>query len=356
MPDMKNDTIELTEKKPVQPCCEEGRRGVIVNPGALGDCILVLPLAEYMIKTLSLTSVDIIGKSDYVDFCPGRTSIRSTRAIDTIQFHRFFVEEDDFTIEGRSDPLVSVFTGYEWIVSFLGEAETDFEKNLIFTIYSTQSAEISILPMFAPEGNTGHIADFYIQKFIQENGLEGPEYTFNHKGTLITPINTDLQWGRQLLASVGLNPDAKTVVIQPGSGGKYKCWHLDNYCKIASDLADNNYQPLFLLGPAEQERFSQSEKDRLCNVGKMIFSLNIKQVMQLLSTSHGYIGNDSGVTHLAGAMGVKTLAIFGPTSPDVYKPVGPKVTTIIAEAASFTENCEKSQILVKDAIYSLLKD
>lgn len=352
---MKNDTIKLTDKKAVPTCCEEGKRGVIINPGALGDCILVLPLAEYMIKTLGLTAVDIIGKSDYVDFCPGRTGIRSTRAIDTIQFHRFFVDENDFAIEDR-DPLVSVFAGYEWIVSFLGEAETDFEKNLIFTIYSTQSAEISILPMFAPEENTGHIADFYIQKFIQQNELEGPEYAFNHKGTLITPTNTDQQWGKQLLGSVGLDPDAKTVIIQPGSGGKHKCWHLDNYCKIATDLADNNYQPLFLLGPAEQERFSQPDKERLCTVGKMIFSLNIKQAMQLLSASQGYIGNDSGVTHLAGSMGVKTLAIFGPTSPDIYRPVGPKVTAITAKAASFTENCEKSQILVKDAIYSLLKD
>ncbi len=352
---MKNDTIELTDKKAAPPYCHEDKRGLIVNPGALGDCILVLPLAEYMIKTLGLTSVDIIGRSDYIDFCPGRTNIRNTRAIDTIQFHRFFVDEKDFSIE-ENDSLVSVFAGYEWIVSFLGESKTDFEKNLTFTIYSTQSAEISILPMFATEENSSHIADFYIRKFIDENGIEGGEYTFNTKGTLITPINTDLQWGRQMLGSVGLNPDGKTVIIQPGSGGKHKCWHLDNYCKLALDLADNNFQPLFLLGPAEQERFSESEKQRLYNTGKTIFSLNIKQVMQLLSASDGYIGNDSGVTHLAGAMGAKTLAIFGPTSPDLYKPIGPKVSAVITKAASFTENCEKSQILAKDAIYSLLND
>jgi len=352
---MKNDTIEFTEDNAPPPCCEEGKRGVIVNPGALGDCILILPLAEYMIKTLGLSSVDIIGKTDYVDFCPGRTCIRNVRAIDSIQFHRFFVDEKDFSFEEK-DPLVSAFAGYEWIVSFLGEAETDFEKNLIFTIYSTQSAEISILPIFAPNGSGCHIADFYIKKFIRENEFEPTEYKFNTAGTLINPVNTDVQWGRQLLASVGINPDAKTVIIQPGSGGKHKCWHLDNYCKIAADLSDNGYQPLFLLGPAEQERFTDSQKQKLNNAGKMIFSLNIKQVMQLLSASAGYIGNDSGVTHLAGATGTKTIAIFGPTAPNVYKPIGPKVVAVTAEPASFSEYSENSQILVKEAIYSLLND
>lgn len=78
--------------------------------------------------------------------------------------------------------------------------------------------------------------------------------------------------------------------------------------------------------------------------------------MQLISASQGYIGNDSGVTHLSGSMGQKTLAIFGPTNPNVYKPIGPKVAVVNPEPASFTENCEKSQILVKDAIYSLVND
>ncbi|MCF7955873.1 MAG: glycosyltransferase family 9 protein [Phycisphaerae bacterium] len=352
---MKNDTIEFTEDNAPPPCCEEGKRGVIVNPGALGDSILILPLAEYMIKTLGLSSVDIIGKTDYVDFCPGRSCIRNVRAIDSIQFHRFFVDEKDFSIEEK-DPLVSAFAGYDWIVSFLGEAETDFEKNLIFTIYSTQSAEISILPIFAPDGSDCHIADFYIKKFIHENDFEPVEYKFNHQGTLINPVNTDLQWGRQLLAWVGINPNAKTVIIQPGSGGRHKCWYLDNYCKIAADLKDNGYQVLFLLGPAEQERFTDSQKQKLSNAGKIIFSLNIKQVMQLLSAARGYIGNDSGVTHLAGAAGTKTVAVFGPTAPNVYKPIGPNVVAVTAESASFSEYCENSQILVKDAIYSLLND
>lgn len=352
---MNKGTIEFAKENAPPPCCEEGKRGVIVNPGALGDCILILPLAEYMQKALGLSSVDIIGRSDFIDFCPGRTCIRNVHAIDTIQFHRFFVEENEFSIEEK-DPLVSAFAGYEWIVSFLGEAETDFEKNLIFTIYSTQAAEISILPIFAPEENSEHIAEFYIRKFIRENEFEPIQYKFNPAGTLITPTNTDVQWGRQLLASVGINPDAKTVIIQPGSGGKHKCWNLENFCGIAADLADNGYQPLFLFGPAEQERFTDSEKQKINNAGKVIFSLNIKQVMQLLSASDAYIGNDSGVTHLAGAIGRKTIAIFGPTDPNVYKPIGPKVVIVTAEKASFSEYCENSRNLVKETIYSLVND
>jgi ADP-heptose:LPS heptosyltransferase len=38
-----------------------------------------------------------------------------------------------------------------------------------------------------------------------------------------------------------------------------------------------------------------------------------------------YLGNDSGVSHLAGLVGARTVAVFGPTAPDVWRPLGPCV-------------------------------
>ena len=354
---MINDSIVITgaSDKAGAGSCKSRGRGLIINPGALGDVILTLPLAEFMLKALNLISVDIMGRRQYVEFIPHRTSVSAIGDIDAVDFHRLFVSETDFRIE-EAELLVSAFSGYEWIVSFLAEKESDFEKNLICTIFSANCAEISILPMHPLEGERIHISEFYIKQFIGENDFEVPDFNLNLKSDLIRPLGTDIEWGKQLMGFSGVKPDSKTVVIQPGSGGKYKCWHIDNFCSVAVSLGEDGFEPVILLGPAEAERFSDSEKQRLGSVGKVISSLNIKQATQLIAASGAYIGNDSGTTHLAAGMGCKTAAIFGPTDANVYGPFGSRTAVIQAGGESFAQSDEKSQLEVKEAINLLLND
>ena len=55
---------------------------------------------------------------------------------------------------------------------------------------------------------------------------------------------------------------------------------------------------------------------------------DLGDLVSLLETSGGFIGNDSGVSHLAAFMGLPTVAIFGPSDPDRWKPVGPSVDIV----------------------------
>jgi ADP-heptose:LPS heptosyltransferase len=60
--------------------------------------------------------------------------------------------------------------------------------------------------------------------------------------------------------------------------------------------------------------------------------------MAILSCCRGYLGNDSGITHLAAALGIKTVAIFGPTDPAIYAPIGPAVTILRNNTTDFTNS------------------
>ena len=81
---------------------------------------------------------------------------------------------------------------------------------------------------------------------------------------------------------------------------------------------------------------------RIEGAGKCVSGLGLAEVMQIIACAHLYIGNDSGITHLGAGLGAATLAIFGPTDPVLYGPIGPRVTIFNAEADSFSGPSTKS--------------
>ncbi len=78
-----------------------------------------------------------------------------------------------------------------------------------------------------------------------------------------------------------------------------------------------------LLGPAET-----GEAVHWKRFGRVESSLELAQVASILSRATLYIGNDSGVSHLAGAVGARGVAIFGPTRPDQWRPLGGAITVV----------------------------
>jgi ADP-heptose:LPS heptosyltransferase len=71
--------------------------------------------------------------------------------------------------------------------------------------------------------------------------------------------------------------------------------------------------------------FSAAKILRLEAVAPCISQAPLTDVLALLSCAAAFVGHDSGITHLAAGLGIKTAAVFGPTNPLVYRPVGPHV-------------------------------
>ncbi|MHC4111172.1 MAG: glycosyltransferase family 9 protein [Planctomycetota bacterium] len=312
------------------------QRGVILQPGAIGDCILTLPLAEFMKDSLRLGGIDFLGHTEYIGFMPGRTCINSVRSMDSMNLHRLFVETNAFDL-ADGDPLINAFADYAWIVTFLGEPNSNFEQNLIFTANCSHSSEVVTLSMKPPEDYSNHLTDYYRQQFVDESGLSSKLQQIERGTRLIKATETDVNKGRELLKEIQVDSFEKLVVIQPGSGGLHKCCHLDNFLAVAKELRSKGVEVVFLLGPAEQERFSNATIKDINNIARCLTDLSLTQVVWLLSCSNGFLGNDSGITHLAAGMGVRTLVVFGPTNPAVYKPVGPAVTVFAGSKTAFAK-------------------
>lgn len=350
-----NDNILNLLREKGAETAREALRGVILQPGAIGDCVLALPLAEFMKDCLGLGGIDILGHTEYIGILPGRTCVDGIRSIDSVDLHRLFAETNTFDL-ADGDALIDVFGDYAWIVTFLGEPDSNFEQNLIFTANCSRSAEVVTLSMKPSQKLSAHITDFYIQQFIAQSGLSlGPRPVQKTK-SLIKATKADINGGKELLEEMDIDFSEKVVVIQPGSGGSRKCCHLDNFLAVAEKLARQTHgglvskdiKVIFLLGPAELERFSDATIKKITSVAKCLTDLSLTQVLELLSCADAFLGNDSGITHLAAALGVKTIAVFGPatarhsaeTSPtnvDIYRPIGPAVTVLASSDADFAK-------------------
>ena len=352
-----NENILNLLKEKGAEAARRALRGVILQPGAIGDCVLTLPLAEFMKDCLGLGGVDILGHTDYIGILPGRTCVDGIRSIDSVDLHRLFAETDTFDLVD-GDALINVFGDYAWIVTFLGEPDSNFERNLIFTANCSRSAEVITLSMKPSEKSSAHITDFYIQQFIAQSGLSLEHRPVRKAKSLIKATKADINRGRELLEEINVDFYEKIVVIQPGSGGSHKCCHLDNFLVVAEELVSKDIKVIFLLGPAELEQSFDSAPKIEAAGAKCLTDLSLTQVLELLSCADAFLGNDSGITHLAAAMGVKTIAVFGPatarhsaetsptnqatagsalTSPDLYSPIGSAVTVLASSDADFAK-------------------
>ncbi|MDD5064353.1 MAG: glycosyltransferase family 9 protein [Phycisphaerae bacterium] len=331
-----NDNIFNLLREEEAEASRRALRGVILQPGAIGDCILTLPLVEFMKDRLGLGGVDILGHAEYTGILPGRTCVDSIRSIDSVDLHRLFVEPNTFDL-ADGDALINVFSDYAWIVTFLGEPDSNFEQNLIFTANCSRSVEVITLSLKPSEKSSTHITDFYIEQFAAQSGLSPEPPPVCKTKSLIKATKADINRGKELLKEINVDSTEKLIVIQPGSGGSHKCWHLDNFINVAKELASKGTDVIFLLGPAEMERLNTSTISRIESISKILTNLPLADVLAVLSNASGYTGNDSGITHLSATLGIRTVAVFGPTDPAVYGPIGPTVTVLQGVEPDFTK-------------------
>jgi heptosyltransferase-3 len=322
----KDDIFRLLLEKSAE-VVQKAQCGLIVQPGAIGDCILTLPVARFMKDRLKLGSVDMLGHMEYISFLPGRSCVDGVRSIDSVPLHRLFVKPDSLELEDK-DPLIDFFAGYTWIVSFLAEPDSNFEQNLIFTANCSHSAEVITLAMKPSGSYSRHIMEYYAEQLVAQSGFLVEGEHAGPTGNLIRPGESDTRTGKELMGQLQVDAVKKLVVIQPGSGSVEKCWHLENFLAVARRLAAEGFEVLFLLGPAELERFGEADISRMEAAAGCARGLSLPQVLGLLSCAFGFAGNDSGVSHLAAGLGIRTATVFGPSDSVLYRPVGPCVTVL----------------------------
>jgi hypothetical protein len=172
---------------------------------------------------------------------------------------------------------------FDSIVSWYGSNRDEFRSEV-----ARLQLPFRFLPALPNPSDRIHAVDF----FLREAGCSGPAHPSIH----CPPA-----------------PQRDFAVIHPFSGSPRKNWPIDSYLELAHRL------PLpvsWCAGPEEQL------------AGAVRFE-NLLELACWIRTARVYIGNDSGITHLAGAAGAPVVALFGPSDPAIWSPRG-TLTRVVA--------------------------
>jgi ADP-heptose:LPS heptosyltransferase len=128
--------------------------------------------------------------------------------------------------------------------------------------------------------------------------------------------------GEEAAALRGDLPE-RFLAVHPGSGSAAKSWPPDRFVRLLDGLGTDRF--LLIEGPADAEAAAGLRRRSGAVTAR---GIRPRVLGALLAGAAAFVGNDSGVTHLAAAWGAPTVALFGPTDPAVWSPVGPRVAIV----------------------------
>lgn len=283
-------------------------RFLVLRGGAIGDFILTLPVLQALREQWPDAYIEIIGYPHIASLALAAGLADRVESLDRAGMARFFTPTPTFTEEQASH-----VRSFDVVFTFLHDPTEVVRDNL-------RAAGAQMVVYGSPIVTEGHAVDHLIKPLeslaIYAKGATPclrlhPEY---------------LQRGQQWLFDHGLT--ATPVALHPGSGSPQKNWAVDAFLEIARALAARGQSPFFILGEADTAASAiLAESVPEFSVLK---DATLLEVAAVLANCAAYLGHDSGITHIAAAVGIPVVALFGPSDPDRWGPRGTRVQILRA--------------------------
>jgi heptosyltransferase-3 len=276
------------------------KRLLVIFPGALGDLLCALPAIRTITQCHPEADLELMARAELARFAVGRLNAVHAHSIDRRETGLLFVPSADLA------PARAFFGNFNRIYSFFAADDADFRASLA----AVSNGIVTFIP-FRPTGD-GHIAACYLREAVTPASDE-------HEVSALSRIEVlpeDLDAADELLAAAGLQPNGFLLIL-PGSGSPAKNWPPEHFADLAALLAPQ-LPCLVVIGPAEAALTPVFRSRELTTLDH----LELGTVAGLARRARAFVGNDSGISHLAASASASGLALFGPTDPGRWRPLG----------------------------------
>ncbi len=251
-------------------------RTLLIRPGAIGDFLVSLPALECL-------------RSEYTEVWCAAPNVSLARFADRVTALSS-TGLDWLGLPGVAPPhaLVERLLGFDRIVSWYGGKREEFREAV---------ARLGLAITFfraLPQASEQHAVDFYLSQARELSKCDA-----------------------KAVPRLALPPEPREsrVVMHPFASSPAKRWPLERFLSVGEVLSQEGWEVSYTAGPEEA-------------LDAAIRFENLWDLAGWLSTASLYIGNDSGIAHLAAAAGTPVVVLFGPTDAAIWAPRGDVVRVI----------------------------
>jgi heptosyltransferase-2 len=273
---------------------------LVIRGGAIGDFILTLPAIAALRRQFPRAWLEVLGYPHIVQLAVAGGLVDRAQFIEARPLAALFARHGELERN-----MEDYFSEFDLIVSYLYDPDEIFRSNV---------GRCTQAPFIAgrhrpDEKDRLHAAKVYLQ-----------------------PLERLAIFDADPVPRLRLERQADTLsylALMPGSGSPAKNWPESNWADLLQLLIDQTALDLLLVGAeAEAERLQRLAAALPPTRFRLAQSLPLPELGRLLQGCAGFIGHDSGISHLAAALDLPGIVLWGDTVAEVWRPPSPKVSVL----------------------------
>lgn len=298
------------------------QRALVIRGGALGDFLLTLPVLAALRESAPSARIEALAYPSFAKLAAATKIIDAARSIEYGPLAGFFSRGAELNPE-----LCAYFGSFDLIVSYLYDPDGIFAENI---------------------AKTG------AQRFLTGPArLSEKSHAIDQLATPLAELGLPLTSRSVALSIPRENNEKPTLALHPGSGSPSKNWSPEKWqTLVATLLAEHSELQIAVIG-GEADAAALSTLQQIPAHQRLVFweNLPLEELAPRLAGALAYAGHDTGVSHLAAAVGCPSLLLFGPTEPGIWAPPHQHVRILRAPGNSL-DNLPQTNVTA--AVRSLL--
>ena len=276
---------------------------LIIRGGAIGDFILTLPAIAAVRQQFPEAHLELLGYPHIAQLALAGGLVDRVQSIDARALAGFFARNGTL-----AEDLVDYFSEFDMLISYLYDPDEIFRTN----ISQCTRGQYIAGPHRAREADGEHAAKVYLKPLERIAIFDAPSVP----SLPLSAVARDE--GRPL-----------TIALHPGSGSEKKNWPEEGWSQFIQQLITTTDANLFLVGgEAEGERLQRLAAALPPLRVRIAQSLPLHELAAELEQCDFFIGHDSGISHLASAVGLPGLLLWGDTAKEVWRPPSEKIVVL----------------------------
>ncbi len=285
---------------------------VIIHPGAVGDVLLSLPAIRMVRQAFVSHEIVLMAQPHIGRLLQGCGEIDQVWSIDGSVLSELYCDNPTLRTSIRE-----VLSRTTHMVGWL----QDTDKRLAHTFRSLGVQQVLFISPKDTRLQSCHMSERYMETLKPWGGPLG------WRRISFSPLKVkSLRYADSQFEGVGYTNENKTVLIHPGSGSPHKCLPSEVLGRLVQEVArDPEIRVLICEGPSDRACVERL----LCKIDDKSYGIlrekTLEEMSHFLFHADVFLGHDSGFTHLAAAVGLPTVVLFGPTDPAQWQPLGEHV-------------------------------